>query len=235
MTATAGEAFERIPEVKYVKMPGEVFDMIMTCETQGQQDKLFGAYCREFMTGNPGKLPKSIRPLFALVKSIADRIKSGILTGSIRHDRGAANVDNHVETPREVGKKSATSREEVGKKSGRSLEEVGNSSPRSKEHSGGLPAETPSTPQTPPKTQYTYTNTDINKDLETDTARPAPYRRPTREEWQEYADEIGPEKFASNAGAFYEILEGRGFNDGEGGPIKDWRAYARSIARRFYG
>ena len=209
--------------------------MIMTCETQGQQDKLFGAYCREFMTGNPGKLPKSIRPLFALVKSVADRIKSGILTGSIRHDKDAADVDNHVETPREVGKKSATSREEVGEKSGRSLEEVWNSSTRSQEHLGSLPAETSSTPQTPPKTQYTYTNTDIKKDLETDTAQAAPYRRPSREEWQGYAEEIGPEEFASNAGAFYEILEGRDFNDGEGGPIKDWRAYARSIARRFYG
>ena len=91
------------------------------------------------------------------------------------------------------------------------------------------------TPPTSPNTLYTNIYTDIYRDPRTDAARAVPHPRPTAEEWQRHADEIGPEGFAANAGELYTILEGRGFRDGDGKPIRDWKAYAQAVAKRYYG
>ena len=141
-------AFQFEDGIEYVKVPKEVFDVIATADNQGQQDKLFGAYCRHFATGDAGAVPKSIMPQFALIRGTADRIKTGILTGGRRKKGRRKDA--------ETREKSVRSLEEVSEKSVRSLEEVCISSTSSQQHTGVLPAETHADPTTPPKTQYQY-------------------------------------------------------------------------------
>ena len=146
--------FEGLRE-SYVKIPEDVIRVIATAQNQGQQDRLFGAYCRYFINGNPGAVPKSILPSFALICGPADRIKAGIATGGKR--RGQTHVKTtitDVEKRREPREKSVTSLEEVSEKSGSSLEIVCKHSKSSQNEDVQLPAEMSPTPPRLPRTQY---------------------------------------------------------------------------------
>lgn len=132
--------------IEYAKVPLDVWEIAQGLENRGQQDKLIGAYVRYFFTGDPADVPKSIYPAWIVAKGIADRIKTGIITGGRRtKGKRGKRGENPTTSQGQVGEKSATSRGEVGQQSASSQDE-----------SGPLPADSTHNPTTYPRTQYKY-------------------------------------------------------------------------------
>lgn len=134
--------------IEYAKVPLDVWEIAESLPNVGQQKTLIFAYVRYFYTGEPGDVPKSILPAWIAVKAIADRIKTGILTGGKRARRNKNGI----------GGKSATTQREVHEKSGSSPQLVGSQSTTSQKGKAALPADCSDNPTTYPPTPYIYTD-----------------------------------------------------------------------------
>jgi len=241
--------FDNLQE-PYVKVPIDVVRVIaMSADNQGQQDKLFGAYCRYFINGDPGNVPKSIRPSFALICGPADRIKRGMVTGGMRKEATKTSQKKKTRDTRSVdnfgqpSEKSGRSLEEVSEKSGRSLEEVCNSTGINPDEDIGIPAEISSDPARVPRTQYQYQHQHLPQrpthDVVSQHLPECKPNKPTREEWTQYATELEVgHAFMECVDGIYDTLDAQGWvttsqKTKERVPIRDWRKYLEAIARRY--